>query len=168
MVHQVLNSNVSQAWAQEVNKGLSPYKPQQQGRSSEVGSEKIPHFATIFLFQEKNMLFVLHARREHQPVTWVGHIPTTGPEHLGSEKPRLSSQSCQPGLSHIQGLVIFQTRPGTCGAENSSKESHHPSLPHPRQSHTHSQSHPSHPKPNLDPRDSYCVQKPTYPSPICQ
>lgn len=40
---------------QHVNKWLLPYKPQQQGCPSKMGREKVPHFASVFLFQDKNM-----------------------------------------------------------------------------------------------------------------
>ena len=36
-----------------MNKQLLPYKPQQQGCPSKMGCEKVPHFASVFLFQDK-------------------------------------------------------------------------------------------------------------------
>lgn len=44
---------------QEVKKQLLPYKPQQQGCPSKMGREKVPHSASVFLFQDKDMLFAL-------------------------------------------------------------------------------------------------------------
>lgn len=38
---------------QHVNTWLLPYEPQQQGCPSKMGREKVPQFASVFLFQDK-------------------------------------------------------------------------------------------------------------------